>query len=440
VVLTATLAVLGLIAVLLLRGGDGEAAFVGDAPPLGASVLATLPDLTSPNVSWSPQGNAFALQREDGIYIAEAPAFAPRLVAGHRGEASTGSFSRVVWSRDGTRLAFSSPPVNTSASSLIGETIYVVNRDGSGLRDVLAAGKADGSIRHLNAWLNNETVAFDLRADEGYWVPMTVSIESGLIQEVVPPPSNAGESTWARVYWSPDGQWVALDAGSLVSDGNIVRIVNAASGETWDIAGYLDAGFPAPPEAWLADSSGVLVHVASDPDSVSLAKPEEQRVVTLVSAEPAAWRAGYVASWASPDGRLVAADGLAVGSCTSSDEARAAQCISFADTPRQEPISSLAFAPGEITVGSGPYGLLGWVGNDAVAFIGVYEKEPYRVLWLIKNPAEPEAFVWQEDTPGEGFMGMAASPDGRYAVVTMPTSENLFPATNFWEARVYEMP
>lgn len=446
VILTATLAVLGLIAFLLLRNGDAPTRSVGDALPLNAAIVATLSDLTSPTVSWSPQGDAFALQREDGLYLAERPTFELTLVThGGSREALAGSFPRVVWSPDGTRLAFAAAPINTSASMFIADTIYVTKRDGSDLRDVLGvqAHVADGEDSRLNpnAWLDNKTLAFDAGRGDGYWTPMTVDVESGQVQEVVREAAGQTPSAWARISWSPNGERVALDSSPSPPLESIVRIVKRAGGESWDLAGYLDAGLPSPVEAWLSDSSGVLYHPAEGQAVLNLAIPESHRVVELANAaDPAASTPGYTASWVSPDGRFVATDGLAFGGCPTRGETSAAQCVSFTDTAKRRLVSSLAFLPGEVTVGSGPYGLLGWVGSDAVAFIGMYEKTPYRVLWLVRNPEDPRALVWQEETPGEGWMGMDASPNGRYAVVTMPTSENLFPATNFWEARVYEMP
>ena len=115
-------------------------------------------------------------------------------------------------------------------------------------------------------------------------------------------------------------------------------------------------------------------------------------------------------------------------------------CVHFVGVGGGATVSTIFLPYGRTVAGSGPYGLRGWAGEDAVAFIGPIEEAPWRVLWLVNNPEDPEATIWQEETPGEGLMAVDTAPDGRYAVVTTPTDLSYTETEpNVYGARVYEM-
>ena len=188
-------------------------------------------------------------------------------------------------------------------------------------------------------------------------------------------------------------------------------------------------------QAWLADSSGLLYLPSGRVGVVKVAYVEERRIVTMAEGETTPFQS-IRKSLISPDGRFATVQGITLGDCPPrADRGFSGQCLSFLDVESGEAVSSVYFAGGQSRIADGTYGQLEWVGNDAVAFVGLMDDSPRRVLWLIQNPAQPQRIVWQEETPLHGVMGIDPSPDGQYAVITNPTSYG----PNVWEARIFQM-
>jgi Tol biopolymer transport system component len=170
--------------------------------------------LVRPGVApaWSPDGRRIAYAAR-GIWLVNADGSEPRQLTTQ----SNGRNTRLYWSPDGRKLAFLS-----GACGDFCEHLYVINADGSGLRNLtphLRGGPGRGAADP--SWSpDGRTIAFvrrDFRSNAVY---------------VVRPDGGSGRRrlTWAPVdyaapAWSPDGRRIAF-VGTL--DGNFeIYVMNA---------------------------------------------------------------------------------------------------------------------------------------------------------------------------------------------------------------------
>jgi Tol biopolymer transport system component len=109
-----------------------------------------------------------------------------------------GSIFAVAWSPDGKRIAVSIGYTSLQPD----EGIWVINPDGSGLRQVTVPESANDVPRHLSWSPDSTQLAFSNRAD----VSTVVSVDTGATREV---------GHGALPLWSPDGRSLLVQAGGL---------------------------------------------------------------------------------------------------------------------------------------------------------------------------------------------------------------------------------
>jgi Tol biopolymer transport system component len=222
--------------VAFAREGDCDVeVIVVNADGSGARVLAHAfaewPD-------WSPDGREVLVETHDGLAVEPTGGGPPRLV--HRGSSDEGG----AWSPDGSLIAFTHGFL-ASAGGDYQSTLYVVGRDGTGLRRVVGHScdpgtpdwSPDGSL--LAVGCADGVYIFDLRTGAYRRV---FKVEFGFDP---PKPS-----------WSPDGRSLAYidsDEGGLyvvpaIGAAQVRRLVSVESG------GWSDAAAWSPDGRWLAYS------------------------------------------------------------------------------------------------------------------------------------------------------------------------------------------
>lgn len=137
----------------------------------------------------SPDGRWIVYAADEGLGVATVSGTQPRTVAKNP-TTPTGTIHDARWSPDGRKIAF---------STLVGGgrlTIYVVNRDGSGVRQV-----GDG---HYFEWsADSRRIAFLSNAPTDRTILGVVAIAERRQLQIAP------ATVPYRPIWSPSGKWVA---------------------------------------------------------------------------------------------------------------------------------------------------------------------------------------------------------------------------------------
>ena len=181
--------------VVLLRLADGEIRNVTEARSRD-----TMP-------AWSPDGReiAFVSDREDGlqIWIGARDGASPRRVS--RG-LPPGYILRPAWSPDGSRLAFAASDEGNGNR----RRLYVMNRDGSGLRAVTPPGDAANP-----SWApDSRRLVFDATPEglddssRGQFELFVVNSDGSGLRRL----TDNGLNEWGP-SWSPDGEEIAFCRG-----------------------------------------------------------------------------------------------------------------------------------------------------------------------------------------------------------------------------------
>jgi Tol biopolymer transport system component len=163
---------------------------------------------------WSPDGTRFAVVHDEGparrdIYVLNADGSGLRQISDALG---TEQFDAPDWSPDGTQLVFLS---NLDGGEDL--DIYTSNADGSNPVRLLNS----DSIERFPAWSPDGTkIAFETNLD-GNWEIYTINVDGSGLQNV----SNSPDSIEGWPAWSPDGARIAFQSNR---DGNWeIYVMNA---------------------------------------------------------------------------------------------------------------------------------------------------------------------------------------------------------------------
>jgi Tol biopolymer transport system component len=175
----------------------------------------------------------------------------------------------VVWSPDGTKVAYSSRVANTDRTK-----IYVKNADGSGSRDDLLD---SGSIDHPSDWTRDgQYFVFDRGelSNQQIWI-MPLKGE----RKPFPLPNTSGDVSSGRV--SPDGKWIAYDSTQSGKDGIFITSFPKGEGK-WEVSA---GGVLAPPAAWSSDGKE-LYFVGGGGDMMAASIQESPGSLAIQSVRP----------------------------------------------------------------------------------------------------------------------------------------------------------
>jgi Tol biopolymer transport system component len=235
-----------------------------------------------------------AIANPDSIVTAEQDGSGPRLLVAADGVES------LVWSPDGTRLAF-----RTLGPESGQPTVVVINPDGTGLtdvaRDVAPSERYDEPI----AWSPDST-----RIAVPTWTPVETGVAilaaDGSGSTLILGDTGASRLVRTNLAWSPDGQWISFVGRSRNTSEAGLYIVHpdgTAQRRVADVNAANGIGVP----SWAPDptlSRLLFVDEARRISLVDLATGIETRVSTEIAIWP---------SW-SPDHRSIAwwSDGVVV--------------------------------------------------------------------------------------------------------------------------------
>jgi Tol biopolymer transport system component len=168
--------------------------------------------------AWSPDGRTIAFFSDATIYLMDADGSEHRRLT----RRVPGKTISLAWSPDGRKLAW----LNEGNCGMFCFHLYVVNSDGSGLRNLtgkLAAGAGPGRGTASDpAWSpDGQTIAF-VRPNAALGDPIyVVKADGGGLRNLTPKPVGA----YAAPAWSPDGRKLAFVSDR---DGNSeVYVMNA---------------------------------------------------------------------------------------------------------------------------------------------------------------------------------------------------------------------
>ncbi len=194
-----------------------------DADGRNLHQLTTITSSRDPD--WSPDGSQIAYIGEEGLFVIDADGKNRQLIVGGLW------VQEPVWSSDGSQIAF--------ASAHDGWFLYVVDKDGSNLRQLLAT---PYNNPHTLLWSpDGSHIAFNNYADRR-WQVFVVDVSSAQFWQVTYNASNQ-----PHFMWSPDGSRIAFNGtseelrngssvlrhGAFVVDkfgGDLQRLTNAYGG------------------------------------------------------------------------------------------------------------------------------------------------------------------------------------------------------------------
>ena len=187
-----------------------EAGFAPDVLVLAA--LDVSPWFRERTFDWSPDSQAIAFFSPEGIlWIARAPAFSPERLTEQKGR-------QPVWSPDGDQIAF----VASREPEMHADTVWVVQTDGSSLRDLLPGERAIRSVssgKSLGPWLDDQALIFMDACGTGCRTLVPIDVTTGEIQ------TSCGHGAQDPLVLGMDYHWSpSLDSFVVTEGGGIPRI------------------------------------------------------------------------------------------------------------------------------------------------------------------------------------------------------------------------
>ncbi|MFZ1475329.1 MAG: hypothetical protein WAV79_20625 [Anaerolineae bacterium] len=246
---------LGAIAWMASTGQNYDIWLLEDAGAAPRQLTATT-DLLEGAPAWSPEHRRLAVQgfRQSGaaLYLLEVTDALAEPQAIDSGASLDQSDSEPTWSPDGARLAFVSDRTGS-------RTIFVINRDGSGLRGLLTGNAAAAQDEGGPDWSpdGRQIVFHRFASGEPYANIFVVDAEGGEAR-----PLTTIRARNIEPAWSPDGGRIAFMSDR--DDGEFELYVMAANGhEQYRLTRN---SFPDELPAWSPDGAW-LVYTAQ-PDSL----------------------------------------------------------------------------------------------------------------------------------------------------------------------------
>ena len=267
----------GLVAIAIVAGFGllvwGVVRTGGNEAPPGPAITEPL-ELGSGIIGgfdWSQDGRSLAFSIDGVLYRADAPAFQPQLLVETDDEQRT--FSSPRWSPGADRIAIlGSHDGRGGAPDDRSDTIWVVNADGSGLRDLLPGEAAELSVstaKVMQDWLDEDTIAFDEHCGTACQQPYLLDVETGEVEQAVRFPDVSTGSLGAGMlgtvyYYSPNLRWLAVEGlGGLPTvltynfdSQELIRLEEQVRRSPWQ---WFDA--------WAPDSSAFLFSQAETDNS-----------------------------------------------------------------------------------------------------------------------------------------------------------------------------
>jgi WD40-like Beta Propeller Repeat len=176
----------------------GRASAVSNATPRWPAGFSVVLSASASAEAWSGDGKHFAYGTTEGIRVIDVPDFDhPHLVAREPSSAGT------LWSPDGSQLAFIG-----GHPGEWGDTVWLVNNDGSGLKDLLPPGARSphpGPQRRsltLDAWLPHNEIAFSMGVGTNFTEHLLVDPENDSIRELC--------TSRGPIFWAPQNSIAAI--------------------------------------------------------------------------------------------------------------------------------------------------------------------------------------------------------------------------------------
>jgi Tol biopolymer transport system component len=302
------------VRILAVSSEGGDPALLG-APPGNASRLfrGAFPnnprndERVGPSVSWSPDGARIAFRLFNdapGIYLMNRDGSGLRQLVDLPRDRNSGmgSSAALDWSPNGSQLTYSYP------YSLIRSPLYVVDTADGTVRNLTGPDTADGVTRTV-AWSPDGSMIAFVRTEEG-GLPrgsgLFVMNADGTAVRQLPTGSEPNPQVLG-LAWSPDGSMIAFlqdmgDATDPAPHRNVLRVINVDGTGMRDLVEPIGGGCC----TWVSTDE----RLAWSPDGTSVATirwTEGGRVVVVVNADGSGERsltAGGDFSWFdwSPDG------------------------------------------------------------------------------------------------------------------------------------------
>jgi Tol biopolymer transport system component len=215
-------------------------------------------------------------------------------------------FTRPTWSPDGRTIAFerrvgpiAAPPPGNGRCPVCHVEIFVMNADGSGLRNL--TGKTGGG---MPAWSpDGRAIAFST-TPAGLSIPnlYVMNADGSGLRRLTQDPIHAGGASW-----SPDGERLAFVSGVQGNPGDFkIYVVNRDGSDQQQ----LTSGWPDDEPAWSPD--GRMIAFRAYRDERPLGGRRWQKMLRVISADGSGerkltWLSNSDGSFSwSPDGRRIA--------------------------------------------------------------------------------------------------------------------------------------